>query len=191
MGQLSRQQWVTALAALFNSALVSLFPPYDYVSSLQVGDVSTFAGFRWILASHPNQAINTNFLTLEIFAILVNAGIAWLILGNKPASRQKKQLWRNGVLWLVGINLIVMLLFPPFENYSAVTHAVIPSFEGFYFVFGDNSKRQLVTPILYLEVTLLLVNAALILLFLKDRKQKKLSPQEIRALAQRLQKQKP
>lgn len=190
MGNLSRQQWVTLVAALANSALVSLFPPYDYLS-LQRGNVPTFSGFYWVLGQHTNQTLNTDFLMLEIFAILVNTGIAWLLLGNKQISSalSKRRLWQHGVLWMVGVNLIVMLLFPPFENYASVSKAVIPSFEGFYFVFGDNSQRQLVTTILYIEIALLLINGGLILLFLKDRKQGKLSSTEIKAIAKRLQSQ--
>lgn len=186
MGYLSRQQWITLVAALANSALVSLFPPYDYVS-LQRGNIPTFSGFYWVLGQHTNHVVNTDFLSLEIFVILVNAGIAWLLLDNKQTSSPpKKQVWRHGVLWMVGINLIVMLLFPPFENYTSVNKAIIPSFEGFFFVFGDNSQRQLVTTILYIEIALLLINGGLLLLFLKDRKQEKLSPREIKEIAARL-----
>ncbi len=186
MNQLSRQQWITLVAALANSALVSLFPPYDYIS-FQRGNIPTFSGFYWVLGQHTNHVVNTDFLILEIFAILVNAGIAWLLIDKKQTSSPpQKQLWRHGVLWMVGINLIVMLLFPPFENYASVSKAVVPSFEGFFFIFGDNSQRQLVTTILYIEIALLLINAGLILLFLKDRKQEKLDPQEIRAIAERL-----
>lgn len=186
MGHLSRQQWIILIAAMANSALVSLFPPFDYVS-LQRSNIPTFSGFYWALTQHPGHVINHDFLTLELIVILINAGIAWLLVSNKQSSLPpKKQLWRHGVLWMVGLNLVVMLLFPPFENYSAVTKAVIPSFEGFYFVFADNSRRQLVTPILYIEIILLLINAGLILLFLKDRKQEKLRPQEIRAIAEHL-----
>ena len=186
MNQLSRQQWITLVAAIANSALVSLFPPYDYIS-FQRGNIPTFSGFYWVLGQHTNHVVNTDFLTLEIFAILVNVGIAWLLIDNKQTSSpSQKQFWRHGVLWMVGINLIVMLLFPPFENYASVSKAVVPSFEGFFFIFGDNSQRQLVTTLLYIEIALLLINAGLILLFLKDRKQEKLDPQEIRAIAERL-----
>ena len=186
MNQLSRQQWITLVAAIANSALVSLFPPYDYIS-FQRGNIPTFSGFYWVLGQHTNHVVNTDFLILEIFAILVNAGIAWLLIDKKQTSSPpQKQLWRHGVLWMVGINLVVMLLFPPFENYALVSKAVVPSFEGFFFIFGDNSQRQLVTTILYIEIALLLINAGLILLFLKDRKQEKLDPQEIRAIAERL-----
>ena len=185
MSQLSRQQWITLVAALANSALVSLFPPCDYLS-LQRGNIRTFSGFCWVLGQHMNQVVNTDFLTLEIFTILANAGIAWLLIDNKQTASSPRQLWRHGVLWMVGINLVVMLLFPPFENYASVSKAVIPSFEGFFFVFGDNSQRQLVTTILYIEIALLLINAGLILLFLKDRKRENLGPQEIQAIAERL-----
>ncbi len=186
MSQLSRQQWITLIAALINSALISLFPPYDY-QSLMHGDVSTFAGFYWIFGSHPNYVVNANFQTLEYLVVLINAGIAWLQFSGQPKSGAKKQFWRRGLLWLVATNLIVMLLFPPFENYASVTKAILPSFEGFYFVFGDNSQRQLVTPILYIEITLLLINAGLIMLFLKDKGNNALSPEEMKLLAKQLQ----
>jgi hypothetical protein len=188
MGQLSRAQWITMFAALLNSALVSLFPPYDYLS-LQRGNVPTFAGFYWLFGGHANHVINSNFQALEFFVILINACIAWLLLNNKVESPKKTRRWRNAVLWIVAVNLVVILLFPPFENYASITKAVLPSFEGFYFIFGDNSQRQIVTPILYIEIAFLLINGGLLLLFLKDKGKQKLSPQEIRALAQRLQKQ--
>jgi len=164
---------------------VSLFPPYDYLS-LERGNIPTFAGFYWLLGSHSNHVINSNFLTLEIIVIAINAGIAWMLLANKPEASKKSQRYQRGVLVMVAINLTAMLLFPPFENYSAITKAVLPSFEGFYFVFSDNSQRQLVTPILTIEIVLLLINAGLLLLFLKDKGKEKLTPAQIRALAERL-----
>jgi hypothetical protein len=76
---------------------------------------------------------------------------------------------QRGVLWLVGINLVLVLLFPPFENYLAITKAMIPSFEGFYFIFADHSRRQIITSILYIEVTLVLINGALAWLLFRRR----------------------
>ena len=63
-----------------------------------------------------------------------------------------------GVLGLVAVNLVLILLFPPFEYFSAITKAALPTFEGFYFLFGDNSQRQLITAILYIEVALVVIN---------------------------------
>lgn len=186
MAQLSRQQWITIVAALANLTLVLLFPPYDYLS-LQHGNFQTFYGFYWALGQHTNLVVNADFLALEIFVILVNAGIAWLLLGNKrAASLRKKKHWCNGILWLVAINLVVMLLFPPFENIGSVSKATLPSFDGFYFVFADNSRRQLVAAILYIEIALLLINAGLLLLFLMEHKPRNLGPREIQDIAQRL-----
>ena len=190
MNEFSRLQWVVLVVTLANSALISLFPPYDFIS-IQRGNVPTFAGFYFALGNYNHLVVNSNFLALEMFALLANAAIAWLLLGNRPPAATRMQRWRRGVLWLVGINLIVMLLFPPFENFSAITKAVIPTFEGFYFVFGDNAQRQIVTTILYLEIALLFINAGLVMLFLKDSKQTKMSPQELNELAQRMRDRKP
>ena len=98
---------------------------------------------------------------------------------------------QRGVLWLVAVNLVLMLLFPPFENYSAITKAVIPTFEGFYFVFGDNSKRQIITSILYIEVMLLLINGALAWLLFRRRGDEHLTSEQVRTLAKSLHDQHP
>jgi hypothetical protein len=169
MRQVSRKQWIALLVTTANLALILLFPPYDYLS-LQRGNVPTFAGFHWIFADNIHLVINDDFLALEVFVVLINTSIAWLVLVNKQSPPALQQFWRNGLLWMVAGNLLVMMLFPPFENYASVSKAVIPSFEGFYFIFADHSQRQLITPILYIEITLLLINTGLLLLLLKDRK---------------------
>jgi hypothetical protein len=63
----------------------------------------------------------------------------------------------------------VAVLFPPFENFAAITKAALPTFEGFHFIFGDNPMRQIVTSILYIEVALILVNGALLWLLFRDK----------------------
>ena len=188
MGFFIRQQWITLFAALANSGLLCLFPPYDYIS-LQRGNIATFAGFFPLLGNHHNYSININFLTLEILVVLINAAIAWLLLGKKNEALKKSDVWQKRVLWIVAVNLVIMLVFPPFENYASISKAFLPSFEGFYFIFGDNSQRQIVMPILYIEIALLLSNGGLFLLFLKDRGKEKLTPQQLHALAKGLQKQ--
>ena len=90
------------------------------------------------------------------------------------------------MLTLVAVNLVLLILFPPFEYFSAITQAALPTFEGFYFLFGDNSQRQLVTAILYIEVALVVVNGALLWLLFKDKKQEAASAEQIRALARRI-----
>lgn len=177
-----------AIAAA-NLALLLLFPPYDYLS-IQRGNVATFDGFYFAFGSHHNRIVNANFLALEVVVVLINAAIAWLLLRPKasrvrtaPGGNRNQRL----VLAVIGVNLVAMLLFPPFENFTAITKAALPTFEGFYFIFGDNLQRQIVAPILYLEVALTLINGGLLWLLFKDRSQKELSADQIRQLARRIQ----
>ena len=81
-------------------------------------------------------------------------------------------------LIVVGINLVLILLFPPFESVYAITNAALPTFEGFYFVFARQANHVLVATILYLEVFLVLINGALFWLIFRERKQLALTPEE-------------
>jgi hypothetical protein len=189
---MTRQQRIALAVILTNLALVLLFPPYDYVS-LQRGNIPTFSGFLFLFGDHHGDVINQPYLTLEIIVVLINAAIAALLLQPKPVAKvtPKSGRYQRGVLLVVAFNLVMMLLFPPFENYAAVTKATLPTFEGFYFVFGDNSQRQIVTTILYIDIALVLINGALLWLMFRDRSEpEKLTPQEIRALAKRAREEK-
>lgn len=167
---MNRSQGLALALLALNLALVLLFPPHDYLS-LQRGNIPTFDGFYWVLSKPANRIINRDFLMLEVLVITINAAIAWLLL-RTPDLRGRRRGGNRAqrtVLWLVAVNLVLVLLFPPFENYQALTKAVLPTFDGFYFVFGDNSKRLIVTAILYIEVTLVLINGALAWLFFRGR----------------------
>ncbi len=187
---MNRAQWVALCLAAINLLLVLLFPPYDYMS-LQRGNVATFDGFYYAFGDHPNQQLNANFLTLEILVVLINAAIAWLVFRSPSGVARKTGLGGNRnqriVLGLVGINLVLMVLFPPFENFAAITKAALPTFEGFYFVFGDNSVRQLVSPILYIELALALINGCLLWLLFRDKTADEISSEQMRTMAQKLQ----
>jgi hypothetical protein len=163
-----------------------LFPPYDYLS-LQHGNIATFDGFYFALANHPNRALNTDFLTLEIIVVLVNACIAWLLSRSRPIARNAGgNRYQRGVLWVVALNLVLVLLFPPFENYKAISQAALPTFEGFYFIFDDNSQRQLVSAILDIEIALVIINGGLFWLMFKGRGREQMSADDVRKLAQRV-----
>jgi hypothetical protein len=166
---LTRMRLMALAVLLANALLIGLFPPYDFVVMHQ-GNVPTFEGFRFYFSAPAGRSINTSFLWLEMAVVLINFLIAWLLLGPAVAGVKRRTNRPQRLLLIaLAVNLTVILLFPPFENFTAISKAVIPSFEGFYFVFGDNSKRQIVTPILFLEVAVVLVNAALLWLFLRDR----------------------
>ncbi len=184
--RMNKQQAIALWVAVANLALVFAFPPYDYLSQAR-NYVPTFGGFHFIGAPPVGALLNANFLVLEMIVILINAGIAWLLLRDgDPGERQRISRGQRAVLWLMGINLVLMLLFPPFENYYAITKAVLPSFDGFYFLFDDNAQRQIVTTLLYLEVALVLANGGLLWLLFADRRLARLSYEEKRALAESL-----
>lgn len=183
---MNNAQRIALILAAANLALLLVFPPYDYVS-LQYGNIATFDGFYLVFGDHQNRVVNANFLALEIIVVLINTCIALLLLRQQPprqAGRPGGNSRQRAVLTLVAINLVLVLLFPPFEYFSAITKAALPTFEGFYFVFGDNSLRQMVTPILYLEVALILINGALLWLLLRDKTPEEVSAEQARALAQ-------
>lgn len=184
---MNRSQAIALTIAALNLALMLLFPPHDYVS-LQRGNIPTFDGFYWVFTALPNRVVNRDFLALEIMVVLINAAIAWLLLHDSRRERRRTGMTRlqRGVLWLVAINLVLMLLFPPFENYGAITRAVIPTFDGFYFVFADNSKRQIITSILAIEVIVMLINGALAWLLFRRRDEEHLTPEQVRMMARKL-----
>lgn len=176
------------LVAAANLVLVLLFPPYDYVSML-LGNVATFDGFYFVLAGEPHRVVNASFLTLEIIVVLTNAGIATLLLRTAPGAQARRAAGnarQRAVLGLVALNLLLAILFPPFENFAAITKAALPTFEGFAFVFGDNPMRQIVTSILYIEVALILVNGALLWLLFRDKTEAEIAAEQARELVKRV-----
>lgn len=185
---MNNAQRIALVVAAANLALVLIFPPYDYVSQL-LGNVATFDGFYFVLADHTHRVVNSSFLALEVIVVLINACIAILLL-RTAAARQLKRPGGNQrqrtVLMLVAINLVLILLFPPFEVFSMISKAALPTFEGFYFLFGDNSMRQIVTSILYIEVALILINGALLWLLLRDKTPEEAAAEQARALARQI-----
>ena len=185
---MNTSQRIALLVAVANLALLMIFPPYDYVS-LQRANIPTFDGFHFAFGSHPNSVMNADFLALELIVVAINACIAILLLrdspvrvGPSPGGNRRQRI----VLALMAVNLVLVLLFPPFEYFSAITKAALPTFEGFYFLFDDNSQRQLVTAILYIEVALVIINGALLWLLFRDKKPDEISEEQARALARHI-----
>jgi hypothetical protein len=124
-------------------------------------------------------------LLLEAFVVLINAGIGWLLLQDKPRppSPRRRIGYQNAALIFAGVNLILILLFPPFESIFALTNAAIPTFEGFYLVFNRHPNHVIVTTLLYIEVIFILVNSAIAWLILRHHSPGGITPEEARALA--------
>ena len=185
---MNRLQWITLGLAGINLVLVYLFPPFDYVSEARA-NVATFDGFAWVFSERPNYVVNQSFLQLEFIIVLLNAAIAWLLFRERaaPKGNDKKSIdWQRIVLFGVGINLLLVLLFPPMENYYAVTKSALPSFDGFYFLFGDHGARAIVAQILYLEVIFILINGARLFLLLRKGGNVELTPAQRAAMVAEL-----
>jgi hypothetical protein len=184
----SNQKIVLGITAA-SLALILFFPPFDQFS-IANSRVPVFAGFYLYFTPPPLGVINTSLLLLEVFVVLINAGFAWLALRDKPGPAGSPPATRigyqNAVLIFAGLNLILVMVFPPLESVFALTNAALPSFEGFYFIFTKHPNHTVVTTLLYLEVIFILVNAALAWLIFRQRTRATLSPQEARALAMAL-----
>jgi len=183
---MNKYQAITLVIAVVNLLLVFLFPPFDYISPAR-SNVPTFEGFALAFGENASHVINTSFLQIEVFVILANAAIAWLLLRDQPSAQSTRKFdWQRLVLLGVGLNLLLALLFPPMENYYAVTRAALPSFDGFYFVFGEHGKRSIVTAILYIEVFVIVANGALLYLLFRNTRPVQISSEERAALMAQL-----
>jgi hypothetical protein len=179
-----RQKIALAIAAA-NMVLILLFPPFDQYS-IAASRAPEFAGLNFYFNKPQYGVVNSGMLQLEVFVVLINAAIGWLVLQDKPASMSRRRLgYQNATLIAVGVNLVVVLLFPPLESVFSLTNAALPSFEGFYFIFSRPPKHTIVTTLLYLEVAFILVNGALLWLIFRD-KAPELTPEEAYALATKL-----
>ena len=183
---MNRYQAITLVIAVANLLLAFLFPPFDYISPAR-SNVPTFEGFAFAFDEHPGRVINSSFLQIEAFVILINAAIGWLLLKDRPGAQVVRKIdWQRVVLFGVGINLLLALLFPPMENYYAVTRAALPSFDGFYFLFGEHGQRTIVTAILYIEVFIILINGTLLYLLFRNTKPVQLSADERATIVEQL-----
>ena len=183
---MNKYQAITLVIAAVNLLLVFLFPPFDYISPAR-SNVPTFEGFALAFGEKPSRVVNSSFLQIEVFVILANAAIAWLLLKDRPGAQASRRIdWQRVVLFGVGLNLLLVLLFPPMENYYAVTRAALPSFDGFYFLFGEHGKRTIVTAILYIEVFIIIANGALLYLLFRNTKPVQLSSEERAAIVEQL-----
>lgn len=156
---MNKYQVATLYAAAGNSLLLLLFPPYDYVGQAH-NFVPNFDGFLFVFGDHANRRIDGNLLAIEFVIVLINAAIAWLLLQDRVRLRRRLDR-QNLVLVGVALNLLLALLFPPFQDYYTGSQALLPSFDGFYFLFADNSSRVLITAVLWLEICFILVNGAI------------------------------
>lgn len=167
---MNSSQTTVAIVAAVNLALMLLFPPHDSLS-LWRGGAPTLDGFYFLFERHYNKQTDGDLLTLEILWLFVNAACAWLLLQNyRPGAGIMSR--RAAAIAFVVVNLAVVLLFPPFENYASTTRMSGTWFDGFYFAFGDKLHRRFYVPLLYMEVLWVLVNGAVLWLLFREPPQR-------------------
>jgi len=151
---MNKFQVTVLIAALANLALMLIFPPFNSQSMLRAGPAS-FDAFYPVFDVPVSATLNSGLLYLEVFFVLVNAVLAWLLLQGAPEQPSRPRVrWQNVLQWLVIANLLLILLFPPFETQPD------RAFEGFRFALGGSVQRGIFLPFLFLELFLLALDAA-------------------------------
>ena len=163
---MNRSQAIVLVIAVANIALMLLFPPMDSIA-LGRGGAQTLDAFYFVFDRHYNKIINSNLLLIELYWVLANSAIAWLLLKKREVS-QIAEVRRTGVMVFLVANLALVWLFPPFENYASTSRLAGTHFDGFYFVFGDKWQRHFYVPLLYMENLWVLINAAVIWLLFRE-----------------------
>ncbi len=177
---MNRNRAIALAFAAGNIVFIMLFPPFD-IYSIATTPLPVFGGFSFYFRHDPNMVVNTSVLSLEIFVVLINAGIAWLLLRARPIEVTRRRIsLQNATLIVIAVNLTVIVLFPPFESVFAITNASLPTFEGFYFILARQPNHLIVTTILWLEAIFVLVNGALFWLIFAGKKRDTLTAEEAR-----------
>jgi len=173
---MNHRQKIAIWLGAVNLAVLLLFPPIDSFSFTDTNAL-VFAGFHFVFTLSSNELVNDNVLFLEVVVLLVNVGVAWLLLRNvKSITGVKRRFnFQDAILLVVAFNLIVIMLFPPFEYFYAITKAILPTFQGFYFIFTAGPMLAIVTPLLYMEVMFVLFNGSVLWLLFNRGKAQEIS----------------
>src|SRR5258706_9540027 len=109
---MNRKQTIALIIAAANIILILLFPPFD-VYSIANSNVPVFGGFDFYFKRGQFRVVNSSVLSLELFVVLVNVSIAWLVgrVQESPVARRRVSL-QNATLIVVALNLVVIILFP-------------------------------------------------------------------------------
>ena len=155
---MNRFQKIILFGAALDLVLLFLFPPYDLVGMGR--GVTMFDAFHPVFSVPANRVINGDVLYLLVFGVLINAALAWLLLISPRSAPGQPRVDEQLLAIVFGIvNLAVVLLFPPMEAFAFAQRITVGSFDGFYFAFGDKSRRSIFVPLLYMEVLFVLTNA--------------------------------
>jgi len=147
------------IAAMANLALLLLFPPFDSQPLGRIGPAN-FDAFYPVFDWPARGTLNSGLLYLEILPVLINAALAWLLLQGTPRQPSRPRIrWQSVLQWLVIADLLLILMFPPFETLPLAARMGERAFEGFRFVLSGSIQRGVFLPLLFLELLMLAVNA--------------------------------
>ncbi len=176
---MNRYQKIVLAGAFLNAVVLMLFPPHD-VETLARG-APVFDAFYPVFSAPPYRVINANLLYFSLFAVLANAGLAWLLLSSGRDDRPRVSPG-NLVVIMGFVNLAAVFLFPPFEAQPVAGRFGVGAFEGFDFAFGGGVRRRIFLPLLYIEVLYVLINACAFWLALRERAAKAVIDESIHEL---------
>jgi hypothetical protein len=156
---MNKYQRLIIVAALINTLVMLLFPPF-LSQPLARGALPGFDGFLPLLALFSGKPLFKELLTLQLMLVLINTLSAWLALsGIRPEHPTPHVSLARGTLWFALANLFLILAFPPYESHRTMLYGSTGGFEGFYFIFENNFRRSIFWPMLYIEITFLVINA--------------------------------
>ena len=184
---MNKYQRVVVIVAAVNSALMLLFPPF-LDNPLRRGMLPSFEGFYPLVSAYGVKRIHNELLTLQILFVVINGLVAWLLLDRQAVKGVQPEFrYMRAIGIFLAANLAVLLTFPPFESYASLVKYEAPNFDGFYFVAGDKRHRNFFIPLLYLEITLVVINTLVVwLLFNTVRRADLFAKERILELAQAL-----
>ena len=152
-------QLTVLIAALANLAVLLLFPPFDS-QPLGLTGTATFDAFYPVFDWPVKGVVNSGLLYLEVFSVLVNATLAWLLLQGTPQRPSRPRFrWQSVLQWIVVADLLLILVFPPFETRPLEARLGERAFEGFAFALSGSVQRGIFIPLLFMELLLLALNA--------------------------------
>src|SRR3981081_4079802 len=97
---MNKFQLTVLIAALANLTLMLIFPPFNSQSMLRAGPAS-FDAFYLVSDAPANATLNSGLLYLEVFFVLVNAVLAWLLLQAAPQQPFRPRVrWQSVLQWL-------------------------------------------------------------------------------------------
>lgn len=175
---MNKYQRVVAIVIAANIALMLLFPPF-LDNPIRRGVIPNFEGFYPLISALGNHHVHGPLLALEIIYAMINGLIAWLVLDRRTRNGEiPKFNYARGLLLFAVINLAFLMLFPPFESFSALVKIQAPTFDGFYFALGDKRHRHFFAPLLYMEVILVSINLLVIWLLFNTVRRTELAAEE-------------